>query len=97
MTLLSHLGLHMMTLDLYDIIGLVGVGFTVHNYARLQWQRDYAKKLRYSAGNLFGAILIMVSLLDKWNLAAFVVNAIMALISAYGIRRCLKYMTINNI
>ncbi|MFA4994725.1 MAG: hypothetical protein WC521_05420 [Bdellovibrionales bacterium] len=80
-----------MTIDLYDFLGLVGVVFTIYNYARLQWQRDYAKKLRYSVGNFLGATLITVSLLDKWNLAAFVVNVIMALISAYGIYRCLKY------
>ena len=80
-----------MTVDLYDILGLVGVVFTIYNYARLQWQRDYAKKLRYSASNFLGAVLITLSLLDKWNLAAFVVNVIMALISLYGVYRCLKY------
>jgi hypothetical protein len=78
-------------IDFWDILGLVGVLFTIYNYAWLQWQRDYAKKLRYSVGNFLGAILIALSLLDKWNLSAFVVNVIMASISAYGIYRCLKY------
>jgi len=80
-----------MIIDFYDFLGLIGVVFTIYNYARLQWQRDFAKKLRYSVGNFLGAALITVSLLDKWNLAAFVVNVVMALISAYGIYRCLKY------
>ena len=80
-----------MAINIYDILGLIGVVFTIYNYARLQWQRDYAKRLFYSGGNFLGAALITLSLIDKWNLAAFIVNLVMAMISAYGIYRCLKY------
>ena len=78
-------------MDFYDLIGLVGVAFSMGNYARLQWQREYAKRMAFSLGNLFGSVLILLSLLHKWNLSAFVVNCLVALISAYGVYRCLKY------
>ena len=78
-------------ITVYDLIGLIGIAFTVFNYARLQWQREYAKDVRYSLGNLLGSVLLGVSLVDRWNLAAFVVTVIMGLISLYGVYRCLKY------
>jgi hypothetical protein len=78
--------------DLYDLIGLIGVAFAIFCYARVQWQRDYAKRLSYSLLNLVASLFIIVSLLHKWNVAAFVSNTIWALISLYGIYRCLKYM-----
>ncbi|MDD3182574.1 MAG: hypothetical protein PHD48_07225 [Alphaproteobacteria bacterium] len=78
-------------LDFYDILGLFGVSISMTNYARLQWQRDYAKHMAFSLGNLLGSLLIVLSLLNKWNLSAFIVNCIVATISAYGVYRCLKY------
>ncbi|MGE4350612.1 MAG: hypothetical protein AB7E52_00300 [Bdellovibrionales bacterium] len=77
--------------DFYDLIGLAGVCLSMGNYARLQWQRDYAKRMAFSLGNFMGSCFIILSLLHKWNLSAFVVNALVASISAYGVYRCLKY------
>ena len=75
-----------------DAFGLTGVFLMIYCYARLQWQRDYAKKFSYSLLNLTGAIFLMVSLCYNWNLPAFVSNTFWGLISMYGIYRCLKYM-----
>jgi hypothetical protein len=74
-----------------DLAGLVGVAMSSYCYVRIQWQRDYAKRLDYSVLNLFAAILLLVSLAYRWNLAAFVSNSIWCLMSLYGIHRCLKY------
>jgi cadmium resistance protein CadD (predicted permease) len=79
-------------IGIYDLIGLTGVFFMMYAYARVQWRRDYAKTLEYSVLNLVSAILLAVSLLDKWNLTFFVNNTIWGVISIYGIYRCLKYV-----
>jgi hypothetical protein len=79
-------------LDAYDIMGLLGVVLNIYAYARVQWQRDFAKRLSYSVANLVGALLLVGSLLNKWNLASFTGNAIWAAISLYGLYRCAKYV-----
>lgn len=78
--------------DIYDAIGLIGVTLSVYSYARIQWQRDYAKRLSYSLLNLMASILLTISLLYKWNLSSFVINAVWGIISCYGVYRCLKYI-----
>jgi hypothetical protein len=78
--------------DMHDVLGLIGVALAIFCYTRLQWHRDYAKQLSYSLLNFLGTILIIISLLNKWNLAAFISNAVWGLVSLYGVYRCLKYM-----
>lgn len=80
-----------MNIDHYDVAGLIGVALAIYAYARVQWRRDYAKEMGYSALNLCNSLLLMYSLLGKWNMAAFAGNAIWAVLSLYGIYRCLKY------
>jgi hypothetical protein len=75
----------------YDLIGLTGISLSSFCYARVQWHRDYAKQLSYSLLNLIGSILLAISIMENWNLAAFVSNAIWGAISAYGVYRCLNY------
>ena len=81
-----------MMLNLYDFTGLAGVAISVYSYARVQWQREYAKRLAYSVLNLASAILVGVSLLNAWSLAAFVGSVASAALSLYGVYRCVKYM-----
>jgi hypothetical protein len=76
----------------YDLVGLAGVSLSIGCYARVQWQRDYAKKLSYSLLNLISAALLAVSLDSEWNLAAFISNLIWGSISAYGVYRCMRYI-----
>ncbi len=80
-----------MSLDLYHIAGLCGVALGLYAYARVQWQRDFAKRIEYSFLNLGNATLLLFSLSKEWNLPASVSNVIWAGISLYGIYRCLKY------
>jgi len=79
-------------INTFDILGLAGVLLMIYSYARVQWQRDYAKRLNYSLLNLAGAVLLIVSLVHNWNLASFVSNAVWGLISLYGVYRCSKYI-----
>ncbi len=79
-------------IDIYEIVGLLGVGLSIYGYARVQWQRDFAKRLSYSMINLVGALLYSVSLFKYWNLPSFVSNMIWGLISLYGAYRCYKYI-----
>ena len=79
-------------LTVYDAIGLAGISLSTFSYARVQWQRDYAKRLSYSLLNVIGSSLLAISLLENWNIASFVSNAIWGIISLYGVYRCLKYM-----
>ncbi len=74
-----------------DIFGLAGVLTSLGCYARVQWQRDYAKRLSYSLFNFGGSVLYMFSIWQNWNLAAFISNAAWGVISAYGVYRCIKY------
>ena len=76
----------------YDLVGLAGVSLSMGCYARVQWQRDYAKKLSYSLLNLMSAALLAVSLDSQWNLAAFIGNLVWGSISAYGVYRCMRYI-----
>lgn len=73
----------------YDLFGLLGISLSIFCYARVQWQRDYSKKLSYSLLNLISAVFLAISLLNNWNLASFISNSIWGLISAYGFCRCL--------
>jgi len=79
------------SLELPDLIGLLGVAISIYSYARLQLRRDYAKDLGYSLWNALGAVLFEVSLSNHWNLSSFIGNLIWLLISLYGVYRCLKY------
>jgi len=82
------------TVTFSDCVGLLGVLLSLFCYARVQWHRDYAKKMSYSLLNFLSAILLGISLLKNWNLSSFTCNASWGLISAYGVYRCLKYMVL---
>lgn len=75
----------------YDAVGIVGVALGLYAYARLQWQRDYAKRLSYSLLNTINATLLLYSLSNSWNLAAVISTSMFGLLSLYGVYRCLKY------
>jgi hypothetical protein len=81
-----------LTISWPDLIGLIGVMFSIGCYARVQWQRDYAKRMSYSMLNFLASLLIGISLAYAWSLPSFVCNTIWGLISLYGIYRCARYM-----
>ncbi|NRA29546.1 MAG: hypothetical protein HRU11_04725 [Parvularculaceae bacterium] len=70
---------------IFDAIGLVGVFGILLAYFMLQTERWNSDQMRYSATNLVGALLILVSLTHTFNLASFVIELAWIAISVFGI------------
>lgn len=68
---------------LADILGLIGVGCVIAAYFLLTVGKVQSSQPIYSWLNLVGALLIVVSLLWAWNLAAFILQCIWAALSLY--------------
>lgn len=77
--------------NLYDVIGFLGVIIAVYAYGRTQFRREYVKTYNYSFLNLISSLFLLVSLFDKWNPASFCTNTIWSGFSIYGLYRCYKY------
>lgn len=69
----------------YDFAGNIGVALMVLGYLLLQAERIRSSDLTYSLMNGVGAFLVVVSLLYRFNLSAFLVEAFWFLISVYGL------------
>lgn len=67
--------------------GLVGVGLILAAYAGAQLRRLDPVKAPALVMNLAGALLILVSLANDWNLSAAVMEAAWALVALYGLSR----------
>jgi len=78
-----------MNLHLFDLAGFMGVLLIVIAYLLLQLDKLPSSSPRYSLLNAAGALLIMVSLVFKFNLSAFIVEAFWFLISVLGLWRSL--------
>ena len=74
-------------MTLPDAVGLAGVVTILAAYAAVQLHRLAATGGWALALNFLGAGLIVVSLLYRFNLAAFVIEAAWALISLLGLLR----------
>lgn len=72
-------------MTLYDVIGIIGVGFVLLAYGLLQVEKINSKGWRFSALNAVGAVLIMVSLYFSFNLASFIIECAWLTISVYGL------------
>ena len=77
----------MMSYDIFDFLGNIGVLLVLVTYLALQMEKLSARSVTYSVANVVGAILIMLSLYFKFNLSAFVMEFAWFLISAYGLYR----------
>ena len=69
----------------YDFAGNIGVALMVIGYLLLQAEKIRSSDLRYSLMNGIGALLVVVSLIYRFNLSAFLVEAFWLLISIYGL------------
>lgn len=77
-----------MSLDLwFDVIGTIGVIIGLSVYFLLQAEKLRADQFLFPSLNLVAATLIAISLLWRWNFAAFMLEAAWMLISIYGIAR----------
>lgn len=74
-----------MTYAWHDFVGNVGVLLILATYLLLQMRRLAATGLLYSVVNGFGALLVLVSLTQEFNLSAFAMELVWLLISIYGI------------
>ena len=72
---------------LYDILGLLGSLIIIAAYFATQRGWVEASDWRFPLANLIGAVLILVSLVFAWNLAAFVMEVFWIAISIYGLVR----------
>ena len=68
---------------LADAIGLLGSTLFIGAFAYANWA-PAVDKLLFNALNLAGAILLLVSLSVKFNLAAFVLEAVWGLLALAG-------------
>lgn len=74
-------------MGLPDIVGLIGVGLMLAAYALGQLGRLRIDRAPALLMNLAGAALVMVSLLFKFNLSAFLMEATWALVALAGLVR----------
>ena len=79
-----------MVFDPFIACGLIGATcFVVAYFATLQGWLP-ASDWRFPAVNLLGAVLVMVSLIDAWNLPSVVLECFWGTISVYGLMRSLR-------
>jgi hypothetical protein len=69
----------------YDFAGNIGVVLMVLAYLLIQAEKIRSRDLSYSLMNGFGALLVVVSLLYRFNLSAFLVESFWFVISVYGL------------
>jgi hypothetical protein len=70
-----------------DLIGNVGVLLMVIAYLLLQLEKLSSSALSYLLLNALGALLVMISLMFRFNLSAFLMEAFWLLISLYGLAK----------
>ena len=79
-----------------DIIGIIGVIIVIAAFLLLQMARVQADSIVYLIANLFGSVLIVVSLIYNWNLASFIIEVLWVAISAYGLIRTMSKRRASN-
>jgi hypothetical protein len=76
-----------MNLDLFDLAGFVGVLLIVIAYLLLQLDKLPSSSLNFSLLNATGSLLIMLSLVLKFNVSAFLIEVFWFLISLIGLTK----------
>ena len=78
-----------MNFDLFDFAGFVGVLLIVIAYLLLQLDKLPSSSLSFSLLNAAGSLLIMFSLVFKFNVSAFLIEVFWFLISLMGLAKWL--------
>ena len=73
-----------------DIIGIIGVAIVIITYFLLQINKISSEALSYSLFNIIGSSLIVLSLLEHWNLASFLIEMCWIMISFIGVFKYFK-------
>ena len=71
----------------FDLVGNLGVLLMVIAYLLLQLEKLSSSALSYLLLNAVGAVLVMISLMFRFNLSAFLMEAFWLLISLYGLAK----------
>lgn len=76
-----------MSLSLYQLIGLIAPVLFLYAYAMVSVGRWQSTQLRFHLFNLLGALFILVSMVEEWNLPVFILECCWGTISLYGIAK----------
>lgn len=68
-----------------DIIGVMGVICVVLSFFLLQVEKVRYDSWGYLLLNLFGALMLLYSLIYNWNLASVIIEVMWLTITTYGI------------
>ena len=71
----------------FDLVGNIGVLLMVIAYLLLQLEKLSSSAVSYLLLNTVGALMVIVSLMFRFNLSAFFMEAFWLLISLYGLAR----------
>lgn len=71
----------------FDLVGNVGVLLMVIGYLLLQLEKLSSSALSYLLLNALGAVLVIISLMFRFNFSAFLMEAFWLLISLYGLAK----------
>ena len=85
-----------MEYSIYDLAGNFGVAAIIVIYLLLQLGKISSSSVYFSLFNALGAILIIISLLDHYNLSAMVVEVFWLIISLVGILRVIFSKDVKN-
>ncbi len=80
-----------MDYSLFDFAGNIGVLMMVIAYLLLQVDKLSSSSITYLLLNAAGAVLVMISLVFRFNLSAFLMEAFWLLISLFGLARSLRF------
>ena len=80
-------GRHDLDYSWFDLVGNIGVLLMVVAYLLLQLEKLSSSAVSYLLLNAVGAVLVIVSLMFRFNLSAFFMEAFWLLISLYGLTR----------
>ena len=73
----------------FDLVGNVGVLLMVIAYLLLQLEKLSSSAVSYLLLNAAGAVLVIISLMFRFNFSAFLMEAFWLLISLYGLTKTL--------
>jgi predicted membrane protein len=71
----------------FDLVGNVGVLLMVIAYLLLQLEKLSSSATSYLLLNTAGAVMVMISLMFRFNLSAFFMEAFWLLISLFGLAK----------
>ena len=74
--------------ELFLVFGLIGSALVVLAYLLNQTGRLASTDWRFPAANLAGALAILLSLIDAWNLPSALIEVFWVGISLFGLARC---------